>query len=237
MLCFPPVFYFYGFGFMQAIETLNLSYDYPDGSVGLRNITAGFRKGKCTAIVGPNGSGKTTLLLHFTGILRPKKGEVKVFGETLSEGNTKEIRSTIGTVFQNPDDQLFSPTVYDDVAFGPLNQGVNGEPLEKRVSNALKSVGMEGYGERSSHHLSFGEKKRVSIATVLSMKPKILVLDEPTMGMDPWIKKDFLTLLSILKNTYTLVISTHDKTIVDMCDEFIALEKGELADKSIWSEI
>ena len=211
-----------------AIEIRNLGYDYPDGSAALKGIDMDVYEGECIALVGPNGAGKSTLILHLNGLLFPASGSVKVFGHELNEQSKKEIRKQINIVFQDPESQLFSPSVFDDVAFGPINMGLAREEVFARVDEALSHVGMAGFAHRSPHHLSFGEKKKVSIATVLSMKPKIIVLDEPTLGLDPWARKDFMKLLEKLKKEHTLVIATHDLELLDLCDRAYMLRDGRV---------
>ncbi|MFH1448194.1 MAG: ABC transporter ATP-binding protein [Candidatus Micrarchaeota archaeon] len=222
---------------MGIIEMSNVYYDYPDGSRGLVNMSINVEKGECLALVGPNGSGKTTVLLHLNGILTPREGSVSILGLQTNEDNLREVRSKVGVVFQNPDDQLFSPTVFDDVAFGPLNIGFGQGEVQERVKKALANVGMQGYERRSSQHLSFGEKKRISIATVLSTEPEILLLDEPTMGMDPWVKREFVSLLEELKKNHTTIIATHDEVLVGLCNRMVMLKDGRIADSDAWDEL
>jgi cobalt/nickel transport system ATP-binding protein len=192
------------------IKVENLSYTYPDGQRALERLNFALRKGESVGIIGPNGAGKSTFLLNLNGILKGD-GEVIVAGITLSKnsrGGLREVRRKVGLVFQDPDDQLFMPTVYDDVAFGPLNLGLPVEELEERVGQALAAVGLSGYEGRFSHHLSLGEKKRVSLATVLSMNPEILVLDEPTSNLDPKARRQLVKILNSLN--HTKIIATHD---------------------------
>ena len=212
----------------KAIEIRDLGYNYPDGSAALKGIDMDVYEGECIALVGPNGAGKSTLILHLNGLLFPVSGFVRVFGHELNEQSKKEIRKQINIVFQDPESQLFSPSVFDDVAFGPINMGLAREEVFARVDEALSHVGMAGFEHRSPHHLSFGEKKKVSIATVLSMKPKIIVLDEPTLGLDPWARKDFIKLLEKLKKEHTLVIATHDLELLDLCDRAYMLRDGRV---------
>jgi cobalt/nickel transport system ATP-binding protein len=168
----------------HSVEIESLSFAYPDGHLALRDINLSIAPGEKVALVGPNGAGKSTLLLHLNGILTGS-GRVTVSGMHVEPANLQSVRAAVGMVFQNPDDQLFSPTVYDDVAFGPIYQGMPAAEVESRVRDALAAVHMEAYASRVSHHLSMGEKKSIAIATVLSMVPEILVLDEPTAGLDP----------------------------------------------------
>ena len=174
----------------HSIEIDNLSFAYPDGHQALNQVSLHIQPCEKVALVGPNGAGKSTLILHLNGILIGK-GELSVAGLPVSRENLGRVRARVGLVFQNPDDQLFSPTVYDDVAFGPLYQGLPPGEVRSRVEEALAVVNMSDYARRVSHHLSMGEKKRIAIATVLSMKPEVLVLDEPTAGLDPRARRVF----------------------------------------------
>jgi cobalt/nickel transport system ATP-binding protein len=204
---------------MNVIETRKLTYQYPDGTKALEDVDFNAAKGKIIALLGPNGAGKSTLFLHFNGILRPTSGTVQVNGESLKydKKNLIKIRQRVGIVFQNPDDQLFAPTVIEDVAFGPMNIGLTEVEVEKRVKEALSKVGMEGYEKKAPHHLSGGQKKRVAIAGILAMKPEIMVLDEPTSGLDPKGASQILRLLYQLnKEGMTIVISTHDVDLVPL---------------------
>jgi len=168
-----------------VLQVINLHFSYPDGHVALRGIDLTLRKGEKVALVGPNGAGKSTLILHLNGILNGGKGAIHIAGLPVNEKNLPQIRAAVGLVFQNPDDQLFSPTVFEDVAFGPLHMGYDEAEVRQRVEHALAQVQMSAYRDRLSHHLSVGEKKRIAIATVLSMSPQLLVLDEPSAGLDP----------------------------------------------------
>ncbi len=192
------------------IRVENLSYTYPDGQRALENLNFTLKRGESVAVIGPNGAGKSTFLLNLNGILKGE-GKVQVDGVVLSKNSRdtlREARRKVGLVFQDPDDQLFMPTVYDDVAFGPLNLGLPPEELEERVNQALAAVGLNGYESRLSHHLSLGEKKRVSLATVLSADPEILVLDEPTSNLDPKARRQLIKILNSLN--HTKIIATHD---------------------------
>lgn len=204
---------------MNVIETKDVSYQYPDGTSALKNVNFIAPKGKIVALLGPNGAGKSTLFLHFNGILRPSSGKVLV-GDQLMSYNKKtlmKIRQKVGIVFQNPDDQLFAPTVLEDVAFGPFNMGLNQDEVEKRVKEALRRVGMEGFEKKPPHHLSGGQKKRVAIAGILAMKPEIMVLDEPTSGLDPKGASQILRILYQLNQEgMSIVISTHDVDFVPL---------------------
>ena len=210
----------------SCIKVRNLSFSYPDGTRALRNVSFEIGRGEKVGIIGPNGSGKSTLLLHLNGILRGK-GEVRILGKVVNKANLKEVRKKVGLVFQEPDDQLFSPTVFDDVAFAPLNEGLSAEEIRRRVKEALQKIGMIGYENRSPHHLSYGEKKRISIATVLSYDPEILALDEPTSNTDP---KNRRRLINLLKGiAKTIVIATHDLDLVlDVCPRSLIINQGEI---------
>lgn len=189
----------------------NLHFAYPDGQVALHDVSLQVAAGEKVALVGQNGAGKSTLMLHLNGILQGQ-GEVYVAGLRVEKRNLPLIRSKVGLVFQNPDDQLFSPTVFDDVAFGPLHMGLPEAEVRRRVARALAQVGMSGFEKRLSHHLSIGQKKRIAIATVLSMEPEILLLDEPSAGLDPRARRSLMRLLRDLP--LTMLVSTHDMLLV-----------------------
>lgn len=210
----------------HSIEIEGLSFSYPDGHPALRDVSLRIAPGEKVALVGPNGAGKSTLILHLNGILRGD-GRVSVCGLPVAEKNLGRVRAVVGLVFQNPDDQLFSPTVFDDVAFGPLYQGLGREDVEQRVTSALAAVRMSGYARRVSHHLSAGEKKRIAIATVLSMEPEILVLDEPTAGLDPRARRGLIRLLRDLP--MTMLVSTHDLAMArELLPRMVILDEGHL---------
>jgi cobalt/nickel transport system ATP-binding protein len=195
----------------HTIEVEKLSYSYPDGHVALREASLIIAPGEKVALVGPNGAGKSTLMLHLNGILQGQ-GSVRVCGLDVIKANLGKVRAAVGLVFQNPDDQLFSPTVFDDVAFGPIYQGLKEPEVRARVTQALDAVHMREYAQRVSHHLSVGEKKRIAIATVMSMEPEILVLDEPSAGLDPRARRSLINLLRELPQT--MLVSTHDLRLV-----------------------
>jgi cobalt/nickel transport system ATP-binding protein len=204
---------------MNVIETKEVSYQYPDGTSALENVNFKAPKGKIVALLGPNGAGKSTLFLHFNGILRPSSGKVLVDEQPMSYDKKElmRIRQKVGIVFQNPDDQLFAPTVLEDVAFGPFNMGLDQDEVEKRVEEALRRVGMDGYEKKPPHHLSGGQKKRVAIAGILAMRPEIMVLDEPTSGLDPRGASQILRILYQLNQEgMSIVISTHDVDLVPL---------------------
>jgi cobalt/nickel transport system ATP-binding protein len=194
-----------------CVEIRELSFAYPDGRQGLQGVNLAVRSGEKVALVGPNGAGKSTLLLHLNGILQGE-GTVRVMDQEVAEPHLPRIRAQVGLVFQDPDDQLFSPSVFEDVAFGPLYAGLSEDEIRSRVGWALAQVGMEAYAERVSHHLSLGEKKRAAIASVLSMQPDILALDEPTAGLDPRTRRRLIGLLQELPQT--MLVATHDMRMV-----------------------
>jgi cobalt/nickel transport system ATP-binding protein len=204
----------------------NLSFCYPDGQSALANVHLTVHQGETVAIIGPNGAGKSTLLLHLNGIVHGN-GAVSIFGRQVDDKNLKWVRSKVGLVFQNPDDQLFSPVVFEDVAFGPINLGYSEEKVREAVTRALGWVGMAGYESRSPHHLSVGEKKRIAIATVLSMSPEILLLDEPTSNLDPRSKWSLISLLKRLP--MTKIVASHDLELVrTLCSRTIVLDQGQV---------
>ncbi len=210
----------------HSIEIQNLSFAYPDGTPALREVSLSISPGEKVALVGPNGAGKSTLILHLNGILSGQ-GSVRVCGLDVVRENLGRVRSCVGLVFQSPEDQLFSPTVFDDVAFGPLYQGLPKEQVLQNVDQALEAVHMLAYKKRVSHHLSMGEKKRIAIATVLSMHPEVLVLDEPTGGLDPRSRRSLIHLLSELP--LTMLVSTHDMHLVrEIFPRMIVLDEGRV---------
>lgn len=210
----------------KIIEVQDLSYRYPDGRDALTDISLGVSRGETVALLGPNGAGKSTLLLHLNGTLRTD-GRVKISGLAVDDRNLKEIRRKVGLVFQDPDDQLFSATVFDDVAFGPINLGLSEERVRQAVAKALALVGMTDYEERVPHHLSLGEKKRIAIATVLSMEPEVLVIDEPTNSLDPRSKWALMDLLK--KLPVTRIFASHDLDLVrTICRRVVVLDRGRV---------
>jgi cobalt transport protein ATP-binding subunit len=210
----------------HTIEVKELHFSYPDGHQALRGVNLYISPGEKVALVGPNGAGKSTLMLHLNGILHDR-GEVFVCGKPVGKETIGEIRASVGLVFQDPDDQLFSPTVFDDVAFGPIYMGMPEGEVRRSVDDALQAVDMEGFKSRVSHHLSNGEKKRVAIATVLAMDPEILVLDEPTSGLDPRSRRGLINLLRDLPQT--MLVSTHDIHMVsDLFERTIVIDGGEI---------
>lgn len=210
-----------------VIKINNLDYAYPDGKQALRNIDMEVEEGECVGIIGSNGAGKSTLLLNLNGILRGK-GHIEVCGLEMNDANVSEIRKKVGLVFQNPDHQLFMPTVFDDVAFGPMNLNFSKEEINMRVEEALKEVDGFDFVQRASFHLSVGEKKRVSIATVLSLKPSVIAFDEPSGNLDPKHRRELIGYLK--KSGLTRLITSHDLDLVlEVCSRIILLNKGEVA--------
>ena len=209
----------------HIVEVKNLRHVYPDGTPALRDISFRITHGESVAIIGANGAGKSTLLLHLNGYLAPTSGEIRIGDFPMSKATLPDIRRTVGMVFQDPDDQLFMPTVYDDVAFGPMNLGLPGPDVEARVRDALQRVGAGHLQEKAPYHLSGGEKKRVAIATVLSMSPDILVMDEPTNGLDPFARRQLMGLLKDFH--HTKIFTSHDLDMVlELCERTIILNEG-----------
>lgn len=213
----------------NPIEIHHLSHSYADGTVALQEISLAIQASERVALIGANGSGKSTLQRHLNGILLPQTGQIKVGDWFVTPENLPHIRNFVGLVFQNPDDQLFMPTVWEDVSFGPMNQGLKGEELHHRVSHAMAAVGMElaQYGHRNPDNLSGGEKKRIAIAGVLAMNPQVLVLDEPTAQLDPHSRRQLIHLLQRLP--LTQLIATHDLDLaLELCDRTVILSHGQL---------
>jgi len=217
------------------IRVSDLSFAYPDGRQALYGVSLEVREGEKVAVVGPNGAGKSTLFLHLNGILR-SDGHVEIAGLRLGDRTLRAIRARVGLVFQDPDDQLFSPTVFEDVAFGPLHMGMAEDEVRQRVGRALAAVGMVGHEKHIPHHLSLGERKRISIATVLSMDPSILVFDEPSAGLDPRARRNLIDLLRELPQT--MLVASHDMRLVwDLCPRTVILDEGRLAADGPTSEL
>ena len=211
---------------MKVIEAKDLRFTFPDGTKALNGVDLSVEEGENLGVIGPNGAGKTTLLLMLLGLLKGE-GDIKILGKTLNKENLKFIRSKVGIVFQDPEDQLFMPTVFEDVGFGPLNMGLGEEEVLKRVDKALGIVDMVDKRDKLSHHLSLGEKKRIAIATVLAMEPKILLLDEPTSNLDPPSKRSLIELLKGLK--ITKVIASHDLELIsEVCNRVVFLDNGRI---------
>jgi cobalt transport protein ATP-binding subunit len=210
-----------------SIDVRHLHFRYPDGFEALKGIDLAVGPGEKVALIGPNGAGKSTLMLHLNGINEPTHGEVTVSGLRVERKALKRVRAEVGLVFQDPDDQLFSPTVFDDVAFGPLHLGIPEEEIHHRVEKALAAVGMSGFGQRMPHHLSIGQRKRVALATVLSMDPSVLVIDEPSAGLDPRGRRELIGLLREM--TQTMLVSTHDmKLVAEVFPRTVLMDGGEI---------
>ncbi len=219
----------------KIIEIRKLNYTYPDGTKALDNINLDVFEGESIGIIGPNGAGKSTLLLHLNGILKDDS-YIRILGLDMKNENLPQIRSKVGLVFQDPENQLFMPTVFDDISFGPINMGLAKNDVEASVNAALKEVDMLDYIRRLSYHLSFGEKKRVSIATVLSMKPEVLALDEPTSNLDPKARYELIELLKSIDKTK--VIASHDlEMILEVCSRSIILDRGVIVSMGPTKEI
>lgn len=211
-----------------TLEVRGLAYAYPDGHQALFGVDLHVHRGERVALLGPNGAGKTTLVLHLNGILTAGAGTVSVSGLPVTKANLQEIRRRVGVVFQDPDDQLFMGTVRQDVAFGPANMGVSGADLDRRVMDALDQVGMADFVDRPPHHLSFGQRRRVAVATVLAMQPEILVLDEPSSNLDPASRRELADILRSLEVTVLMV--THDLPYaLELCPRSVVLQDGVVA--------
>jgi cobalt/nickel transport system ATP-binding protein len=208
-----------------VLDVRGLAYAYPGGHQALFGVDLHVHAGERVALLGPNGAGKTTFALHLNGILTPGRGSVTVSGLPVTGDSLLEVRRRVGIVFQDPDDQLFMTTVRDDVAFGPANLGVRGAELDARVAEALRAVGVEDLAGRAPHHLSFGQRRRVAIATVLAMRPEILVLDEPSSNLDPTSRRELADILRSLDVTVLMV--THDLPYaVELCERSVVLSEG-----------
>jgi cobalt/nickel transport system ATP-binding protein len=208
-----------------SLQVQDLAFAYPDGHQALFGVDLRIEAGERVALLGPNGAGKTTLVLHLNGILQPGRGRVTVAGLPVEKRSLQEVRRRVGIVFQDPDDQLFMPTVGEDVAFGPRNLGLPEPEVAARVARALEQVGMSGYADRPPHHLSFGQRRRVAVATVLSMHPEILVLDEPSSNLDPAGRRELAEVLEALP--VTLLMVTHDLPYaLQLCPRSVVLDGG-----------
>lgn len=217
---------------ISVLDFQDVKFRYEDGTLALENITLRIERGDRLVILGPNGAGKSTLLKLAAGLLYPNKGKINLFGKELKKKNVRELRKNVGVLFQDPDDQIFMPRVWDDVAFSPINLGYSKEEVKSFVEDALEKAGLSGFDDRVPHHLSYGERKRVAIAGVLAMKPKMLLLDEPTANLDPRGKKE---LMDIIKNSFdTMVIATHDvNQAVQIANKGIVLNTKVIARGSI----
>ena len=222
---------------MQQIhlETKNLSFTYPDGTEALKNVNIQIKKGEKIAIMGPNGAGKSTLFSHFNGLSEPTSGHVEIDGEKIvfTREEMLKVRQKAGIVFQDPNDQLFAPTVKEDVAFGPMNLGLDYDEVNARIKEALEMVGMSGFEDKTPHHLSGGQQKRVAIAGIIAMRPEIMILDEPTAGLDPEGVDKVLNILNKLNEEgMSIIISSHDIEMVNhFADKIFVLYGGEIIAK------
>jgi len=211
-----------------AVALRDLHFSYPDGRTALSGVTLRVETGEKLAVVGPNGAGKSTLLLHLNGALGRLDGIVSIAGTPVTRQTLRRIRACVGLVFQDPNDQLFSATVFDDIAFGPQHMNLPPAEVHERVRSALEQVGMSGFEQRMPHRLSLGQRKRIALATVLSMRPQVLALDEPSAGLDPRARRELVKLLRGLEQT--LLVSTHDLRLVrDVCSRLIILDHGRVA--------
>jgi cobalt/nickel transport system ATP-binding protein len=211
----------------HIVEARDLCFAYPDGTEALRDVSFRIEHGAAVAIVGPNGAGKSTLLMHLNGCLHATQGQVRIGDTPLSPETVPMVRRTVGTVFQDPDDQLFMPTVAEDVAFGPLNAGLPPDEVEQRVTAALDRVGMASRRDRAPYRLSAGEKRAVAIATVLAMSPDILIMDEPSSNLDPRARRRLIDLLRSFE--HTRIIATHDlEMVVEVCSRVLLIDEGRL---------
>lgn len=209
----------------HIVEVKNLRHIYPDGTAALKDVSFMITHGESVGIIGANGAGKSTLLQHLNGSLEASGGSIHIGHTPLTKGTLPDIRRTVGMVFQDPDDQLFMPTVFDDVAFGPFNLGLSAGDVEQRVMEVLEQVGASHLRAKPPYHLSGGEKKRIAIATVLAMSPDILVMDEPTSGLDPFARRQLMLLLKDFH--HTKIFTSHDLDMVlDICDRTIIMHEG-----------
>lgn len=223
------------------LETQNLTFTYPDGTRALKNINMSINKGEKVAVMGANGAGKSTLFSHFNGLTEPTSGIVKINGNEMKydKKSLLKIRQKVGVVFQNPNDQLFAPTVQEDVAFGPMNLGLDLNEVDKRVEKSLKMVGMEGFEEKPPHHLSGGQQKRVSIAGIIAMNPELMIIDEPTAGLDPQGVDQVLTILNHLNEKgMTLLVSSHNvELITEFANKIFIVHDGEIINEGSTNDV
>ena len=220
----------------KYLEVSNLTYEYPDGFKALNEISFGLGRGDSLGILGPNGAGKTTLILHLNGILGELDGSIKLNNLEFTENNLAEIRKTVGVVFQDPDDQLFMPTVLEDVMFGPKNFGFSEVIAKENAEEALNMVGMNDYQEKAPHHMSFGQKRKVAIASVLASKPQLLVLDEPSSNLDPSSRRELIDIL--LSLDISIVLVTHDLPMaLEICPRSIVVNNGKITEDGKTKEL
>ncbi|MBS1194487.1 MAG: cobalt transport protein ATP-binding subunit, partial [Methanomicrobia archaeon] len=225
---------------MHLIETRDLCYVYPGNVTALHSLNFVAPRNSRIAVIGANGAGKSTLFKCFNGIFTPTSGQVLIRGEPITKQNLREVRKFVGLVFQNPDDQIFSPTVEQDVAFGPMNLGLDGETVHHRVHEALTLVGIEDLAHRVPHHLSGGEKKRVAIAGIIAMEPEVLVLDEPTAGLDPRGIRELIDVVNNLSRKFgmTVIFSTHDVSVIpEVADYLYVMAKGRFVAQGTVEEV
>lgn len=221
---------------VSIIEVDGLRYAYPDGTEALRGLSFRIAQGESVALVGANGAGKSTLLLHLAGALAAAGGEIRIGGMAVTPATAAAARARVGVVFQDPDDQLFMPTVAEDVAFGPLNMGLPPDEVERRVAGALERVGMGHLRARPPYRLSAGEKRAVAVATVLAMSPEVLVMDEPSSNLDPRGRRRLIGLLRSFE--HTKVIATHDlELVVEVCSRVLVLDGGRLVAEGEVAEV
>ena len=212
----------------HLVEMQHVTFTYPDGTAALQDVSFRITHGESVALIGENGAGKSTLLLHLNGFLTPMSGSVRVGDLPVMKSTLPAIRRSIGMIFQHPDDQLFMPTVHDDVAFGPLNLGLPPEEVEARVTNALTMVGMAHVAKKPPYRLSEGQKRSIAIATVLALEPNMLIMDEPSSNLDPKSRRNLINLLRTF--THTKIIATHDlEMALDVCERTIIMHQGRIA--------
>ena len=218
----------------EAITVTDLNYSYPDGTTALNDVNIVAYEGEKIGIVGPNGAGKTTLFLHLNGTIKCPDSSIRIFGQDIGNMAVKERIRKVGIMFQEPDDQLFMPTIFDDVAFGPLNMGLDENEVQRRVKDTLQRVGLEGFEDRVPHNLSYGQKKRAALAAVLSMEPDILILDEPTANLDPKSRADLMQIIDRLnREGVTTIIATHDvNALPELADRIYVLNQEIIAEGS-----
>jgi cobalt/nickel transport system ATP-binding protein len=211
-----------------AINVQNLSYRYDKHRYALNDVSLRSKEGEFVCIAGPNGSGKTTLIKHLNGLLKTQQGIVEIFGTPVNRKNKRFIQNNVGIVFQNPDEQIFFPTVKEDLAFGPRNMGFDEETVAQKVDMALELLGISHLKERVALNLSFGEKKRVAFAGILAMEPRIVVLDEPTLGVDPWSKPNMMETIERIRQNRTVILTTHDMDLMKRAERIILLWEGQI---------
>ena len=215
-----------------VVEVRDLNFTYPDGTLALEDVSMEVYAGEIVAIIGPNGAGKTTLLLHLNGTLRASSGVVRICGRRVEEYGVKELVRKVGLVFQDPDDQLFMPTLYEDIAFGPMNLGLDEREVRRRVEEVLSEFGLSEYRDKCPHHLSYGERKKAALAAVLAMKPEILALDEPTANLDPRSVRELVAAVKrINEEGVTVILSTHNLEILpQIADRIYLMNRTVLAE-------